>query len=608
MSDPIEALLSKPGLGPALIQELRALCPALPDEGIVAGQSVASLLLHRLGRTGPVNDIDVFVIRPLAWGNELHAKARRQYAPIAEIGCAADEIYAETLVNTHREFLARIGPVTRDGMLNRIEYQVDAEDGCDVLALIAGNFDLNCVQVGIDLATGRLSFTEAFRQYLVSDQLFIANGQTPISSLARLARKAEQLGAYCDFEAEGRFAAACALLFGAGSGCEQAADYVGEKTYGKIGPQLPFLEQWFHLAPLSALPRDEDGCYRARFDSANGRGAPFRLYRAHLAAPLETAILERPSSCPAIGIERGKGFVTATLAGKPLGLMEFSVVDRMFRQGAVSKRKLAKLHTVLTYAKRPALVACLVNPLLYVRDNVSEESVEELNRFFGEHPGIARNLTGISHEEQLRIKRALRGREKRGQRWAVGAVETAHLWLDGPVGPIIARDGLDAFIKNFETQAKMTVAGVLPEAVTRVPLFEITRIATSAALYAEGDRMDHCVGGYASLLAVPGHYFFSIQFRLGSRSGNRSMLYAFCDARSLVCQHMSERNTPPRLVNVVAGIVLMERMRDALAGRRRKDWSVVATALSREFRKRWDRYLLRRGVDRRDWRPYWTRL
>jgi len=173
--------------------------------------------------------------------------------------------------------------------------------------------------------------------------------------------------------------------------------------------------------------------------------------------------------------------------------------------------------------------------------------------------------------------------------------------MNEPVGPTIARDGLDAFVERFEVQAKLTVGGILPSGITRVPLFEITRLNTVAALYAEGDQMDHCVGGYAPLLARPGHYFFSIRFKLGARWGSRSTLHADATSGAVNWQHLSYGNTAPRLMNVVACDVVVERLRAVHAGRKPKAWAVAGSVLSRELRRRWAQLIARQSM--RDWKP-----
>jgi len=610
MTKSVDTVMGEGGLGRALIEELRALCPEMPETGIVAGQAVASLILRRLGRPGPIHDIDVFSIRPLQrqWTEERRARPRMVFADLRGKSRLGDPLFADggqegyngALVYSHRCFHARFGQVSRRGLLNLIEYEVEARN-CDALALIAGHFDLNCVQVGIDLATGELSFTSAFREYLHTNQLYIANPNTPVASLARLARKTAELGAYCDLEAEGRFAAACALLFGVGNEETQAADFVGEHGYAKLEPYRAVIERWMYLAPVSAFtivgrPASLDGpdgavCFGDRViglsdDGPRGtrpeappwRGEPFRLYRACLNPDVAKSLLERPSACGAIRIEWSSGRWIPVFDGRPLGLLEFSVIDRMFRQGALSRKKLKKVQRVFDLGQQGVLVGCLSAPTVYVRDNVTAESIAELNRFFEVHPNMIRALVGISHEEQLRVIRQLRSHERRGNRWVVGAVETAHFWMDEPVGIAIVRDGLGAFMESYRQQGAPVIEGGTPPGLERLPLFAIRVLRTPEALVAEGETMDHCVGGYAPLLWRPGHYFFSIRFRLGWGARSRSTLLLREGIWSGT-EHWSVGNSPPSLANVVAARVLQERLRAVREARRARSWAVARKTL-----------------------------
>lgn len=602
MTNPVDTVLGDSSLGPSLLAELRALCPEMPDVGIVAGQSVASLILRRLGRPGPVNDIDVFVIRPLQrqWSEERRAMPRLVYAAVGhadrhegdpmELGNGAHGGYGAALVYSHRAFYARIGQVSREGLLNRIEYEVEAEEGCDALALIAGHFDLNCVQVGIDLATGRLSMTDAFREYLDTRQLILTTGNTPVSSLARLVRKSQELGDYCDLETEGRFAAACAMLFGAGNDAKEAADFLGEIGYAKLEPHRAVMERWMHLAPVSAFtiarrPADIDwpGDRGSVDAEPPWRGEPFRLYRACLNPAVERSVSERPSACEEIRLEKESGRWVATLRGRPLSLLEFSVIDRIFRRGVLSRQKLEKLQLVFEKGQRGVLVGALAAPKQYVRDNVTERSIDALNRFFEEHPDAATALVGISHEEQVRIVRELRREERRRNRWVVGAVETAHLWMNEPVGPAIVRDGLPSFMVRYRQQGKPLLDGSAPPGLARLPLFEIRRLKTAEALVAEGEEMGHCVGGYAPLLWRPGNYLFSIRFRLGRNARCRSTLLVQENARWRRSEHRSVGNERPVLANAVAAGVLQERLRAAREERRPRNWSVARDTLLKEL-------------------------
>jgi hypothetical protein len=602
----VDALLGEAGLGQALLAELRSLCPEMPDVGIVAGQSVASLILRRLGRPGPVNDIDVFLIRPLQrqWSEERRAMPRLVYAAVDGTGRHAGEPmmgiwghawgeYGDAIVHSHRAFYARIGHVSRTGLLNQIEYEVEAEEGCDALALITGHFDLNCVQVAIDLETGRLSFTDAFNDFLHNSQLFITNGNTPVSSLGRLVRKTQELGAYCDLETEGRFAAASALLFGAGNEEKQAADFVGEIGYAKLEPHRAVIERWMHLAPVSAFTiasRPADMYWPDEWEAGAAerpwRGEPFRLYRACLNAEVEQSLTERPSACEQIRLEGVSGRWVPMLRGRPLTLLEFSVIDRIFRRGGLSRQKLEKLRLVFEHGLRGVLVGCLAAPKLYVRDNVTVRSIDALNGFFHEHPDVATALVGISHEEQVRIVRELR-REERGRNWwVVGAVETAHVWMDEPVGPVIVRDGLQAFMVRYRQHAEALMEGAVPPGLERLPLFEIRRLKPTEALVTEDEAMGDSVGGYAQVLSSPGDYLFAIRFRLGWSTRCRSTLLVRESPCADVLMHESVDNSRPMLANMVAAGVLQERLRAARETRTPQSWAVARAIVLREVKDR----------------------
>jgi len=160
----------------------------------------------------------------------------------------------------------------------------------------------------------------------------------------------------------------------------------------------------------------------------------------------------------------------------------------------------------------------------------------------------------------------------------VGAVETAHFWMDEPVGIAIVRDGLGAFMENYRQQGAPVIEGGTPPGLERLPLFEIRVLRTPEALVTEGETMDHCVGGYAPLLWRPGHYFFSIRCRLGWGARSRSTLLLREGIWSGT-EHWSVGNSPPSLANVVAARVLQERLRAVREARRARSWAVARKTL-----------------------------
>ncbi len=361
---------------------------------------------------------------------------------------------------------------------------------------------------------------------------------------------------------------------------------MGERGYAKLEPHRAVLERWMHLAPVSAFPMggrpaslDWPDARRTGLAGPPRRGEPFPLYRACLNPTVETSMLERPSACGAIRIKEDSGRWVAVLDDRPLGLLEFSVIDRIFRHGVLSRPKLAKLRLVFELGQLGALVGCLAAPMVYLRESVTAASIDALNRFVAEHPGMVRALVGISHEEQLRVLRGLRREERRGNRWVVGAVETAHFWMDEPVGPAIVRDGLRAFMARYVQQGAAVIEGRTPPGLERLPLFEIRRLRTPEALVAEGEAMAQCAGGYAPLLWRPGHYLFSIRFRLGWSARRRSTLLV-SESGWPGLEHRGAGNSRPLLANVVAAGVLQERLRAAREARRPRSWAIAREILS----------------------------
>jgi hypothetical protein len=61
-------------------------------------------------------------------------------------------------------------------------------------------FDINSTQVGIDLRTRKIYFTENFITFLISRQLEISNWYSPAHSLIRLVRKNKELGSFINLD------------------------------------------------------------------------------------------------------------------------------------------------------------------------------------------------------------------------------------------------------------------------------------------------------------------------------------------------------------------------------------------------------------------------
>lgn len=201
------------GMGGAVLDFLRQR-QALPDQGIVAGQAVASALLALWGddqRQGPVNDVDVFlpVTQAQAYQRETEARARTERNPSVDI---RGESTRASGSNTCRHL--RIAHTGDDGLLNLVEICADADplrpqehcvvtpgsdewhlfpDGITALDVIR-TFDFNAVACGIDLRDGALVWLPEFERFVqTGGELEIMDRSSPQTTLARLLKKTSEM-------------------------------------------------------------------------------------------------------------------------------------------------------------------------------------------------------------------------------------------------------------------------------------------------------------------------------------------------------------------------------------------------------------------------------
>jgi hypothetical protein len=140
----------------------------LPKTGFLSGGALLPALrkLHDLP-SAPIRDIDVFVK-----GDRL--VSQRNY-----------ETFTRNVV---------IYDTKQDGLLNTIGCTIPNKSW-SLMNLISG-FDIDCTQVGIDLAkldAGRIEFTTSFAQAITTDTLTVESIFTPARTICRLLQKAEDL-------------------------------------------------------------------------------------------------------------------------------------------------------------------------------------------------------------------------------------------------------------------------------------------------------------------------------------------------------------------------------------------------------------------------------
>ena len=185
-----------------ILTELSELC-AIPDNGFLSGGAVANTLLSmKYGKPYPINDLDIFIETeddPDPF--DILPESHRGRTPTRTQTLVIQSGYYEGELGYDHGSNYRILEVDRDGLLNWITIsRVINRDNIRNYRYILNGFDFNCCQVGIDLKTNELYYTDEFEEFLNTKQLDVTAIYTPAHTAIRLFKKKKELDCYCDVE------------------------------------------------------------------------------------------------------------------------------------------------------------------------------------------------------------------------------------------------------------------------------------------------------------------------------------------------------------------------------------------------------------------------
>jgi len=168
----------------------------LPTQGFLAGGAVANRLFElKWGQKMPVNDLDIFYFHPEKL--DISQAYKNKYI-VEDKKCFHAELKDDIGVNTYGDFFTQtkttqgyiVNEVKREGMLNEIFIKASHLDPM----LVLRSFDLNCTQIGIDLATGKVYSTKEWDDFIENKKIQITSLHTPSHTLLRIFKKAEEFG------------------------------------------------------------------------------------------------------------------------------------------------------------------------------------------------------------------------------------------------------------------------------------------------------------------------------------------------------------------------------------------------------------------------------
>lgn len=527
----------KPSMGAAVLARLRDYV-SLPERGVVAGQSVASVLMDMLARGGGViNDIDVFVpTRPRKTREpsppdahlddgfdptKEHAPAPMPRFPRQTItttyltGTLCYDSYGHMMwIDTRSSY--RVLRSRKHGLLNIVDCELTGDDSvANAAARIIDGFDLNCTRVGVDLVDGRMVWAPEFEFFLNTYQLQVATVQTPFHTAVRFAKKMAEMPVYGDIPLAMEIITATHAEWGTTERRDGGFDSLlyMRKRFGKTHAQQ-FRDHETVLAPYFDLQECGTDLY-----TLSPRQQPGEDMMKH--------ITDVSYNWLRFGAQWSYGKRlrhSARLAPRVEALQEegFDLFDE---------------HLKLMGEQ-------------YLSGHVTQAHFRDVMRDWHKHPALAGVMAGMTLVEQRDAVLRLRRFAKNEGQWVYGVAENSatsiDLRSDDAFNAMLARERAD-----FTTP--LTTPLLPPDAA--LGPYRFVELNTRAELMEEGELMSHCVGGYASRVRSAGNHIFSIRRGPSRRDRSTVQIGDYGDTaaeRFVSMQHCAFANNTPERDHKVA--------------------------------------------------------
>lgn len=492
-------------LVPQVREKLSALCE-LPSCGILAGQALASAILDVLGK-GPVvyNDIDVF--------HPVETTAGEQKPKEPDANCDMPDL---TLPIGYMDEYEGAGMSTSsisikrsqtEGILNQIWFEGNDPSP----AMLVSSFDLNCVEVALDLKTNELVWSKGFDYFVKTKELQVTSVQTPIRTLLRYFKKKEELKAFGQDEVV-KSMFWCRLSYERaeepGPVCDKFLR-LAEKYSADLGEVVManLAENSFQVLPSRPQGEALQHELNKLFDlSCNGETARATATRAYL-------------------------FGTPM----PAGLQHDFEVE-------ADKRGLCLLDKDHEFSNELFGQSLQLMGWKYLQGQRSPKHFEVIEEFLEKHPAMHQPLIGLTLDEQYRTVLDLKRAAKQHGDFILGRIETGasavELWND-----VLRAQAIQKVLVADATEI-LTQAIFEPQQLGDIFVQELV---TAKQLREEGSYLFHCVGGYSSAVKQSRSKILSL--RAASRSDSSTAEVRIQGNTLRLIQHRSVGNKEPRPQN-----------------------------------------------------------
>lgn len=518
------------------------------ETGVVAGQAVASAVedLFFNGVGGVYNDIDLF--QPGAASALLQLSSRLPRARISTEHILEHEAvgdYAGVRLGAYARYVVQSS--RRDALLNRVQVAYRQKEQQAYLLISA--FDLNCTQVGVDLATRELVWTSEYARFLQTRQLEISAYHSPFHTAIRFLRKLAALpNAYGDTERvlSGVLAVACSRqdnldkpLQIAASQSDEAGWWFGPTMKAKYDEVADALSPWFNLVHSLATHQGKPDIYSLlpRRAADEGLVAVLQRYPVKLAAPVLHAL---------------------TYPAKP------QLRQRM-RELVVTKTGQRSPATVLWC--RPGCDRQAVEQVARVEDRTL---VENVCHVIAEHPAVEGMIADVARVAGV-SKAELRGpvlawarrQTARHGTWVYGMLESMdsewagrYKGLHEGIADRVIETLEQHLAETIEQGSKPLAAPISAKAFAHASL-RIHPLLTLTELMQEGEDLHHCVGGYSAAVSR-GDLILSLRgnAKVPATWSTAQVAWRYDSVRKqfglAVLQHAGPCNTEPPEANTLA--------------------------------------------------------
>lgn len=520
--------LLNPNLGEQVLKRLSRFVD-LPSTGYVAGQAVASALEEILfSRIGVFNDVDVYraltldeivAMRRAATSRRMSAKSagqtpsgRKMFNPRIVFSAVDSDVanvssldYGAFGLDNVRSGYSLV-KTERHDMLNKIAIVWNRyEDMCgspDIGKKLLASFDINAVQVGVDLNTGLLHWTPHYERFLKTRELELVTAFTPMQSLLRLFKKSRELdNVYFN---EQRWIDFVRRVFWSNQGPDEIVEIRQRLFHQNVAGKLLDLGE----APVPAWRQHYvapgEGFHRAPMVFAERYHAIFQAHRDKLGEYFE------------LSAHPEKSLWLCTAKGSTRRVTETPNMADEYRLAAVSPRVHAQRYFPPRpqVARRRALFEAFLSSIPqelqigyraaynilgddYLSNVDSAQEYRWLANRLVKHPEIHR-VAAFPLRMQLDHMKLLVKRcraEYLPEPWGVisslGHVGRFHLLADS--------DFLEGTLGELRASTTPLVQPLpLPSEVDGVAVVELQ---SAYDLRTEGNRMGHCVGGYTLQLS-----------------------------------------------------------------------------------------------------------